>query len=348
MNKVDELLTRAGSNITQSMGGDGVQQAVDQVNQPPTAEPVDGPAGGRTRDLQSGVLELTRITPDTRNPRGHPESYHDEELQRLSQSIAKEGLLQALLVRWDESLGKYVIVAGHRRYFACRMAGIPRVPVRFVQDLNGPEILKYQILENELREQLSPIALAKAYKRLQEVHDWNVSQLAEELHTKPPEVSKALKLLDLPEAIQAKVDQALIPQSTAYHIARLDDPAEQQRLAARAEAGMSREDVAAAVQQHKGRRDHALNKTSHRVTCRLEHGVVTLSHPDPITWDTYMQVLDQLRTQARNARKKGLPIEDLPGYLKEKEKAKSQAARRADDNEPASVDPGDQGTDGLA
>ena len=317
MNKFEDLMSQADDNMTQSMGGDGVREAVAHAHHLPEL-PTDGPAAGRSRDMMAGILEIDRILPDPNNPRGNPESYADEALDQLAASIAKEGVLQPVLVRWDPDSAAYRLVAGHRRFFSARRAGLAELPCRFAEGLDALEVLKYQLIENDLRDDLSPIARANAYQQLMQRNGLTVSSLAEELHQSPSEVSKSLKLLTLPDGIRADVDAGTIPPATAYQLARIDDPSLQQQLAQQAREGASRDAIATAVQDAQGRRNHATSRTSHRLTCRIGGAVITVSDGDPIRWETYMDILDGLRGMARKAQNKQITVEAFPAYVKEK------------------------------
>src|SRR5207249_789713 len=95
---------------------------------------------------------------------------------------------------------------------------------------------------------------AKAFKSLMEANDWSGNQLARELSIPQPSVVRALRLLELPQAVQEQVEQGALPPATAYEIGKLADPDEQREVAARAVAeGMSRADVITEVRQRQDR-----------------------------------------------------------------------------------------------
>lgn len=144
-------------------------------------------------------LAVALIEPNPNQPRT---DLDEERIGDLSDSIKRHGLLQPILVR---PLGdKYQIIAGERRWRASRLAGLERVPVRIMHS-DEMESLELALIENLQREDLNAIEAAYGYKRLIENHNLTQAQLAETLSMSRPAVANTLRLLDLPEPIQAMV-----------------------------------------------------------------------------------------------------------------------------------------------
>lgn len=168
------------------------------------AEPVVG-----TKRLNNAKsIEVEQIEADPQ----HREEFDEEKLKDLAGSISKHGQLQPIRVRWDAERGRYVIIAGERRWRATKLAGLKSIDC-IVADgqLSDSEILREQILENAIREDLKPTEQGRAFDALMAQEGWNGKQLAEELHISPSTVSRALGLLKLPQDIQAKVDRGVLP-----------------------------------------------------------------------------------------------------------------------------------------
>ena len=89
------------------------------------------------------------------------------------------------------------------------------------------ELLAIQLVENALREDLRPLEQAKAYRTLIERNGWSARQVARELAIDHTNVIRALALLDLPETVQARVEQGTLPPATAYEVSKIADPTEQ-------------------------------------------------------------------------------------------------------------------------
>ena len=168
------------------------------------AEPVVG-----TKRLNNAkTIDVEHIEADPQ----YREEFNEEKLQNLASSIAKHGQLQPIRVRWDAERGAYVIIAGERRWRASKLAGLKTIDCIVAEgQLSEAEILREQILENAIREDLKPTEQGKAFQALMRQEGWNGKQLAEELHISPSTVSRALGLLKLPQDIQAKVDRGVLP-----------------------------------------------------------------------------------------------------------------------------------------
>ena len=106
-----------------------------------------------SEDNNSGVtLKISEIEPNRSQPR---KEFDEKALSELAESISEHGLLQPLLVR-PLTLGGYEIVAGERRYRACRMAGLTEVPV-IIRELSESETMELALIENLQREDLTPL-----------------------------------------------------------------------------------------------------------------------------------------------------------------------------------------------
>ncbi|HMB04706.1 MAG TPA: ParB/RepB/Spo0J family partition protein, partial [Isosphaeraceae bacterium] len=201
---------------------------------------------------------------------------------RLARSLVERGLLQPIRVRWDAEMGKWVIIAGERRWRAAVQAGLSLVSaVEVTGPLTEDEILEEQLVENCLREDLRPVEQAKAYRALMTSRSLNQVQLAERLHVGQGTIAKALALLNLPEPIQVVVDAGEIGPSEAYQLSKVEDPAEQAELAQEAKEGrLKRDEIQERTRTtRKGRGAKAKKLTSRvfrsptaRVTVELRKG----------------------------------------------------------------------------
>ena len=141
-------------------------------------------------------LRLSEIEPNRSQPR---KDFDDEALAELSDSIAKHGVLQPLLVRPTAS-GVYQIVAGERRWRAARMAGISEVPV-LIRELSDEETDQMALIENLQREDLNAVETAEGYKRLMEKYGMTQEALSEAVGKSRPAVANMLRLLTLPKDV---------------------------------------------------------------------------------------------------------------------------------------------------
>ncbi|MBV8228894.1 MAG: ParB/RepB/Spo0J family partition protein [Planctomycetaceae bacterium] len=277
MSKLDELMKHQ-ENMDASLG---VGYATG--NTPPGmsldhAQRVPARLQGVAKSKNAIEVPVDKIQPDPDQPR---EEFEAEALERLAESLKAKGQLQPIRVRWDEGRGVYVIIMGERRWRAAVMARLPVMTcVVHERALDPGEQLALQLVENALREDLRPVEQAKAYRKLMDMHNWSGNRLAKELAIDQAAVSRALALLDLPAAVQAKVDSGELATRTAYEIGKLDDAAEQLALAERAAAReISRDQVQATVKARKIGKPASAATPSPRREIRFDDGakiVVTL------------------------------------------------------------------------
>jgi ParB family chromosome partitioning protein len=224
MGKRDELLKAGGANILSSMGagqGSGLPAGLD----PATAMKKPAHLEGLSKERAAARIAIDRIVRDEDQPRTE---FDAEELARLSESLKTRGQLQPIRVRWDEGRGAYVLILGERRWRAARMAGLAELScIVHEAPLDPNDRLAIQLIENCLRSDLQPIEQARAYRRLMEVQGWSARQLAAELAINPATVTRALALLDLPEAVQEQVEAGWLAPHTAYEVTKLERPEDQ-------------------------------------------------------------------------------------------------------------------------
>ena len=136
-------------------------------------------------------LPLQKVEPNPNQPR---KQFDEEQLQALADSIAEHGLLQPLAVR--DMGGYYQIIAGERRWRACRMAGIDEVPVVIIE-ADEKKVMELAMVENLQRQDLNPMEEAEGYYTL--IHEFGLSQeqAAEKVGRSRPAVANALRLLSL-------------------------------------------------------------------------------------------------------------------------------------------------------
>jgi ParB family chromosome partitioning protein len=245
MSSVRSILEQAGANLDESMG-------VRAVDLRPTLTPVPDPKDVGRRPLRNvGRVDVNQVVPDPDQPRAE---FSDEALDRLADSIRDKGQLAPIRVRWDAALGKWVIIAGERRWRATRRAGLPVIDCVFVDgELSRGELLSQQLIENLLREDLKPVEEAKAFAELLRLNGWTGKQLADALRVPASKVTRALALLDLPADLQDRVERGELAARAAYEISKLPDPDKQRTLADAVQAdALTVEDARKRVRSRKG------------------------------------------------------------------------------------------------
>ena len=174
----------------------------------------------------SVTLKISEIEPNRSQPR---KEFDEKALSELAESISKHGLLQPLLVR-PLPLGGYQIVAGERRYRACRMAGITEVPV-IIRELGDTETMEIALIENLQREDLTPIEEALGYQVLIDEHGFSQEEVAQSVGKSRPAIANSLRLLKLPQSILDLISDGKISAGHARALLTLEDEKLMQELA---------------------------------------------------------------------------------------------------------------------
>lgn len=142
------------------------------------------------------LVSLDKIVPNEEQPRTN---FKQDELDELAESIKTNGLLQPIIVRVVGDT--YQIVAGERRWQACRIAGLDKVPIRIIE-ADDDEALMLALVENIQRSDLNPIEEAYGYRRLMERGRMTQTQVAQAVSKGRSTIANALRLLELPEEAQ--------------------------------------------------------------------------------------------------------------------------------------------------
>lgn len=167
-------------------------------------------------------IDLVQPNPD--QPRTN---FKKEEIEELASSIEREGLLQPILVR---PLGKgYQIIAGERRWQACKSNGMKKVPIR-VREVDDDKALELALIENIQRSDLNPIEEAYGYRRLMERKGMTQSEVAETVSKGRSTVANAMRLLELPEDAQQLLFEEKISSGHARAILSIPTNEGRQRL----------------------------------------------------------------------------------------------------------------------
>ena len=163
-------------------------------------------------------LKIDKIVTNSNQPRKY---FDNGKMSELKDSIKNSGLLQPITVR-KISNGKYEIVAGERRYRACRELGMESIPVieMNVGDARGYEL---SILENIQRENLNPIEEAESYLMLMEVYGYTQEKLSEKLGKTRSSVSNKMRILKLPASVKEMVKKGKISYGHARTLLSLSD-----------------------------------------------------------------------------------------------------------------------------
>ncbi|MBQ2274296.1 MAG: ParB/RepB/Spo0J family partition protein, partial [Clostridia bacterium] len=142
------------------------------------------------------LVKLSEIEPNKNQPR---KTFDEKAIEELSNSIKEHGLLQPILVRPLVN-GAYQIIAGERRWRACRMAELDMVPV-IIKEMDDRKTMEVSIIENLQREDLNPVEEALGFKALIDTYGLTQEQVAERVGKSRSAITNALRLLGLSDKI---------------------------------------------------------------------------------------------------------------------------------------------------
>lgn len=238
---------------------DNPDSATDLENQEPERpawQRPERPEPGRAGDLRTeraidgpryADLAVSDIQPNPRNPRG---VFDEESLAELAHSMREFGLLQPVVVRPAD--GRYELVMGERRWRAAQLAGLTSIPA-IIRRTEDAAMLRDALLENIHRANLNPLEEAAAYQQLLDEFEVTHDELARRLGRSRPVVSNTIRLLRLPLAVQRRVAVGVLSAGHARALLGLDNPGDQEELAARVVAeGLSVRGTEEAVVLHAG------------------------------------------------------------------------------------------------
>jgi len=162
-------------------------------------------------------VRLSEIEPNRAQPR---KNFDEASIQSLAESIREHGLIQPIVVR-RSGMG-YKIVAGERRWRACRMLGLDEISV-IIKDFDDFKSSQIALIENIQREDLNPIEEAEAYRELMQTYGMTQDKLAKSVGKSRSVIANALRLLDLPDAVKDLLVDGRISVGHGKILAGIDD-----------------------------------------------------------------------------------------------------------------------------
>lgn len=169
------------------------------------------------------VVPIEKVFPNPDQPR---RTFTPDHLEDLANSIRAKGIIQPLIVRPRSSgPGEYEIVAGERRWRAAQMAQLHAIPI-LVRQFTDTEVLEVAIIENIQRADLNPVEEAAGYRQLMEKFGHTQEKLAEALGKSRSHIANLMRLLQLPEDVQAKLESGALTAGHARALITTDNPSE--------------------------------------------------------------------------------------------------------------------------
>ncbi len=188
-----------------------------------------------TESTSDGLLMIAidQLAPNPNQPR---REFSGNEIRELAASIRRSGLIQPILVRKVKkdgkinTLEKYQIVAGERRWRAAREAGLIKIPA-ILKELNDRETLELGIIENVQRQDLNPVEEALAYQKLITEFGTAQEELAKIIGKDRSSISNTMRLLALPKIVQDMLKERKLSAGHGRAILSLNNPQDQIALA---------------------------------------------------------------------------------------------------------------------
>lgn len=190
--------------------------------------PTDLELGATPQGLRTQAIPAEQIKPNPHQPRTR---FEQSAIQELAASIHEHGLLQPIVVR-PTGESRYEIIAGERRFRACKLLGLRQVPA-IVQAASPQATLQLSLVENLQRADISAIEAARAYQRLGREFGLTQDEVASTVGKSRSAVSNTLRLLALPAEMQAAIEGGQISEGHGRALLACGSAAHQRQLFAR-------------------------------------------------------------------------------------------------------------------
>jgi len=191
----------------------------------PRPVPASQPAGRQDDGVSNEVIVHIDLDKIDKNPYQPRAEFDPVALDELKRSIQEKGIIQPITVRRFEQ--RYQLISGERRVRAARAAGLLQIPAYIIRVETTEEMLELALIENLQREHLNPIEVAISYRRLIEECSFTHDQLSQRIGKDRSTITNFLRLLKLPETIQAALRKGDLTTGHARALINIEDPAVQ-------------------------------------------------------------------------------------------------------------------------
>lgn len=197
---------------------------------PVAAKKVDDTLEGELWDQHEGTVQHIAIGDITINPLQPRRTFDPSEMQDLKESIARNGILQPLVVHRLDS-GQYELIAGERRLRAAKSLKWDTVPCVVRREIRSEQSrLVYALIENIQRENLNPIEEAQAYMQLHTDFGLSHEEIGQKVGKSRVGITNIVRVLQLPAEIQRGVSEGKISMGHAKAILMIPDAEKQIRF----------------------------------------------------------------------------------------------------------------------
>ncbi len=202
--------------------GRGLSALLSDVEQEYSSSDISAPASGETPH----EIPISQIDPNVNQPR---KTFDEVALTELANSIRMHGVISPIILV-NQPNGRYMIIAGERRWRASKRAGLLTIPA-IVRNYTPQQVKEISLIENLQREDLNPIETAVAIKQLMEEYRYTQEQVADRIGKSRPAVANTLRLLTLSNEVIALVAEGRLSAGHARCLVVVEDKEAQLKLA---------------------------------------------------------------------------------------------------------------------
>lgn len=206
--------------------GKGLSALLSLYDEEDTKQKIENSPSRNNSNTQFDNIDISLIVANPNQPR---KNFDETALKELAASIKIHGIIQPIVLNKSDD-GKYMIIAGERRWRAAKIAGLSEIPA-FIRNYTPKQIKEIAIIENLQREDLNPIEAARAIKQLMEEYSLTQDVVAERIGKSRPAITNTLRLLTLPSDVIELVEKNKLSSGHARCLVVLDNPLEQSRVA---------------------------------------------------------------------------------------------------------------------
>ena len=187
-----------------------------------------GPVPEEEKQKENDVLKnlkITEVEPNRNQPR---KNFNQEDLEELAESIKEYGLIQPIIV--TEKDGYYSIIAGVRRWRACKLAGLEEIPV-IVREDDEKKNNEIALIENIQREDLNPFEKALGIKNLMNTYELTQEEVAKKLGKSRSAIANTIRILNLEPRVLEFAKQGKLTEGHCKALLAITDPEKQYMMA---------------------------------------------------------------------------------------------------------------------
>lgn len=162
------------------------------------------------------------------NPHQPRKDFNQESLDELAGSIKKHGLIQPITVRYIGEK-RFELISGERRLRASKLVGADKIPA-YVREVNDEQMIAFALIENIQREELNPLEVAMGYLRLMEECSYTQGEVAERVGKNRSTVTNMMRLLQLPDFLQAALRDEKISTGHARALISIEKESDQKTI----------------------------------------------------------------------------------------------------------------------